>query len=54
MLRDFGRVNNKKYTRRFACVNPDMDGKLKTNNNEPEKVFGIQLGDCYGLMVYCL
>jgi hypothetical protein len=42
MPRDFGRVD-KNYTRRFACVNPNMDGKLKTNNSELEKVFGIQL-----------
>jgi hypothetical protein len=42
MQGDFGRVD-KNYTRRFACVNPNMDGKLKTNNSKPEKVFGIQL-----------
>jgi hypothetical protein len=42
MQKDFGWVD-KNYTRRFACVNPDMDGKLKTNNSKPEQVFGSQL-----------
>jgi hypothetical protein len=42
MQGDLRRVD-KNYTRLFAGVNPNMDGKLKTNNSKPEKVFGIQL-----------